>query len=72
MLAGTRVARGVGALALGEQAIGQTGTAGQGQLQALDLEQVEADGDDGPYSTVTVLARLRGWSTFSPRRRAIA
>ena len=23
------------------------------------------------YSTVTVLARLRGWSTFSPRRRAI-
>ena len=25
----------------------------------------------GRYSTVTVLARLRGWSTFSPRRRAI-
>ena len=24
------------------------------------------------YSTVTVLARLRGWSTFSPRLRAIA
>ena len=24
-----------------------------------------------PYSTVTVLARLRGWSTFRPRRRAI-
>jgi hypothetical protein len=23
------------------------------------------------YSTVTVFARLRGWSTFSPRRRAI-
>ena len=23
------------------------------------------------YSTVTVLARLRGWSTFSPRLRAI-
>ena len=23
------------------------------------------------YSTVTVLARLRGWSTFSPRSRAI-
>ena len=26
----------------------------------------------GGYSTVTVLARLRGWSTFSPRLRAIA
>jgi hypothetical protein len=27
----------------------------------------------GPrYSTVTVLARLRGWSTFSPRLRATA
>jgi hypothetical protein len=24
------------------------------------------------YSTVTVLARLRGWSTFKPRLRAIA
>ena len=23
------------------------------------------------YSTVTVFARLRGWSTFRPRRRAI-
>jgi hypothetical protein len=23
------------------------------------------------YSTVTVLARLRGWSTLRPRRRAI-
>ena len=23
------------------------------------------------YSTVTVLARLRGWSTFSPRARAM-
>jgi hypothetical protein len=23
------------------------------------------------YSTVTVLARLRGWSTFSPRLRAM-
>jgi hypothetical protein len=23
-----------------------------------------------PYSTVTVFARLRGWSTFSPRVRA--
>src|SRR5690349_4744058 len=26
---------------------------------------------DLAYSTVTVLARLRGWSTFSPRSRAI-
>jgi hypothetical protein len=31
--------------------------------------QPPRDGDR--YSTVTVLARLRGWSTFSPRRRAI-
>ena len=27
--------------------------------------------NSGAYSTVTVLARLRGWSTFSPRRRAM-
>ena len=27
--------------------------------------------DDPGYSTVTVLARLRGWSTFIPRRRAM-
>ena len=25
-----------------------------------------------PYSTVTLLARLRGWSTSSPLRRAIS
>jgi hypothetical protein len=25
-----------------------------------------------PYSTVTVFARLRGWSTSRPRRRAIS
>ncbi len=33
-----------------------------------------ADGSHAPsrYSTVTVFARLRGWSTFSPRRRAIS
>ena len=29
-------------------------------------------GDRTGYSTVTVFARLRGWSTFSPRWRAIA
>ena len=54
-------------------------------LQPLDLEQVDSDlrhrGELIPwpfpdrskicYSTVTVLARLRGWSTLSPRRRAI-
>ena len=27
--------------------------------------------DARAYSTVTVFARFRGWSTFSPRRRAI-
>ena len=55
------------ALGVGEQALGEAGAALQGPLQAVDLEQVEADG----HSTVTVLARLRGWSTFRPRPRAM-
>jgi hypothetical protein len=36
-------------------------------------EEPAGDGDERlrPYSTVTVLARLRGWSTFRPRARAM-
>ena len=78
--AATRLARRVGALRLREQALGERGPPRQGPLQALDLEQVDADAvhsaqatrrANSGYSTVTVLARLRGWSTFSPRLRAI-
>jgi hypothetical protein len=66
---GTGAALRVGALAAGEQALGQARTPGDGPLQALDLQEIDAD--PVHHSTVTVLARLRGWSTFRPRRRAI-
>ena len=43
--------------------------------EAVDLDDVRPDADDRHtvtlYSTVTVLARLRGWSTFRPRARAM-
>jgi hypothetical protein len=35
------------------------------------LRDRSAVGQREAYSTVTVLARLRGWSTLRPRRRAI-
>src|SRR5918994_3906381 len=50
-------------LGLREDALGQPRTPLQGSLQALDLQQVDADPGSG-HSTVTVLARLRGWSTL--------
>ena len=48
---------------------------GSGGQQRRDGER-DGDGEAAQpalraYSTVTVFARLRGWSTFSPRRRAI-
>jgi glycosyltransferase involved in cell wall biosynthesis len=45
----------------------------QHQVPALlaAYERAVAGGEAGAYSTVTVLARLRGWSTLSPRSRAI-
>ena len=82
VLHGELAARGVRALALGEEPERQPGPPFERPLQAVDLEQVQADAHApslacsgvvarGRYSTVTVLARLRGWSTFSPRSRAI-
>ncbi len=38
---------------------------------AAQRERGEHRKQPAPYSTVTVLARLRGWSTLWPRRRAI-
>jgi hypothetical protein len=57
--AGTRLR--VRTLAGREQAVLQIGPARQSALQPVDLEEVDAD-----HSTVTVLARLRGWSTLRP------
>src|ERR1017187_5817531 len=68
MLTGPGPRRGIATLGLGEQALGEPRTAGQRLLEPLDLQQVDPD---GVHSTVTVLARLRGWSTFKPRRRAM-
>jgi hypothetical protein len=49
----------------------------EGPLDAVDLDEIDADAEDPRahrrgHSTVTVFARLRGWSTLSPRARATA
>ena len=82
MLRRAAAAGSVGALAVGEQAFGQPRVAFERALEPVDLQEVQADpggchwreprGALGPYSTVTVFARLRGWSTLSPRSRAMS
>jgi hypothetical protein len=58
-------------LGWGEQSLFKTGVAGDRPLEPPDLHQIETDQSSAHrYSTVTVLARLRGWSTFSPRHLA--
>ena len=52
----------------GELALGGTIVAASAAAQR---ERGEHRKQPAPYSTVTVLARLRGWSTLWPRRRAI-
>jgi hypothetical protein len=60
------------ALAGGEQTLGQPGPPRECALEAIYLEQVDPKADHTHrYSTVTVFARLRGWSTFRSRRRAM-
>src|SRR5262249_36384407 len=39
--------------------------------QTPDMDPWDMSRKAVAYSTVTVLARLRGWSTFRPRRRAM-
>ncbi len=67
-----------------EQPVAKPGVALESALESADIDQIEPDArgmrrnDERPiftrrihvYSTVTVLARLRGWSTFSPRQLA--
>ena len=50
------------------------GRRSQRSLEPSDLKQIEPDrrGSTAGHSTVTVLARLRGWSTLSPRSRAMS
>jgi cephalosporin-C deacetylase-like acetyl esterase len=43
---------------------------GSSQSKPVGLRTTPPRGAEG-YSTVTVFARLRGWSTLRPRRRAI-
>ena len=52
----------------GELAVG--GTIVSASAAAQD-ERGQHGKQPARYSTVTVFARLRGWSTFRPRRRAI-
>ena len=71
MLPGTRAGGRVGALGVGEQPRTEPRPALQGSLEAVDLQEVEphpclSRPVDRGYSTVTVFARLRGWSTLSP------
>ncbi len=67
-----RSGAGVATLALGEQPLDETGTALEDPSEARHVHQVHADAEGRHYSTVTVLARLRGRSTFRPRPRAMA
>jgi hypothetical protein len=67
MLAGPGPAGRVGALAVGEQSLGEPRPALERPFEAIDLEQVDADCGPGrralalrAHSTVTVLARFRG------------
>ena len=77
VLPGARLTGGVRPLGLGEQPLGEPRRPLERPLEPVDLEQVDPDamGPAPPprraHSTVTVLARFRGWSTFSPRRRAM-
>src|SRR5205085_11201970 len=59
---------GIQSLGICEQSLGQTRAALERPLEPLDVQEIDAD---RRHSTVTVFARLRGWSMFSPRRRAM-
>src|SRR5690606_5341211 len=62
--AGQRAQRQV-LLGRGEHPVPQRGRPLQRLAEALDVDDVDADSDDH-HSTVTDLARLRGWSTSWP------
>ena len=62
----------VAALTVGEESLGHSGTTLERGAKAGDVDQVDADAFGGHYSTVTVLARLRGRSTLRPSPRAMA
>lgn len=55
----------------GEEPGRECGTALQGQRESSDVDDVNPHPDSRHYSTVTVLARLRGRSTLRPSPRAI-
>ncbi len=61
----------VSALAFGEEAIDDSRVTLQRSRKARDVNEVDANAASRHYSTVTVLARLRGRSTLRPRPRAI-
>jgi hypothetical protein len=42
-----------------------------GHAGPQDTRRSGGEWTDARYSTVTVFARFRGWSTFSPRARAM-
>lgn len=76
MLGRLRTLGGVRALIGREDAFGQARPARESCLEALYFQEVDAETDhaprllserDGAYSTVTVFARFRGWSTLRPR-----
>jgi hypothetical protein len=60
-------------LAVGEQPFGEPRPPLERPLEPSNLEQIDPDPgrqrvrrEKNHYSTVTVFARFRGWSTFSP------
>ncbi len=82
VLRGPRLGGRVGALGLREQPVGAARAGAPARARAgrcpggrvpprVDRTRPGGLLDPRSYSTVTVLARFRGWSTLSPRRRAI-
>ena len=63
---------GVGAFGVGEESLRETRVTLERQREAGHVHDVHAHAHGRHYSTVTVLARLRGRSTLRPRLRAMA
>lgn len=63
---------GVSSFSVGEESIEDARTALYDEAKTININNVDADPGRDHYSTVTVLARLRGRSTLRPSPRAMA
>jgi len=61
----------VATFTVSEKPLDDPGVTREREAKAIDVNEIDADSGRGHYSTVTVLARLRGRSTLRPSPRAI-